>query len=45
MLLTTILLVIQSCRTHHEHCNRAKKRELAQSVLLEQRAEEEKYLP
>lgn len=35
----------RSCRMHREHRNRAAKRELAQSVLLEQRAEEEKYLP
>ncbi|EFO21970.2 hypothetical protein LOAG_06517 [Loa loa] len=45
ILLTSILLVVRSCRTHREHRNRAAKRELAQSVLLEQRAEEEKYLP
>uniref|UniRef100_A0A915PD49 Uncharacterized protein n=1 Tax=Setaria digitata TaxID=48799 RepID=A0A915PD49_9BILA len=45
ILLTIVLLVVRSCRTHREHRNRAAKRELAQSVLLEQRAEEEKYLP
>ncbi|VDM10590.1 unnamed protein product [Wuchereria bancrofti] len=45
LLLTTILLVVRSCRTHREHRNRTAKRELAQSMLLEQRAEEEKYLP
>ncbi|VDK84779.1 unnamed protein product [Litomosoides sigmodontis] len=45
MLLTTILLVVRSRRTHHQHCNRVNKRKLAQSILLKQRAEEEKYLP
>ncbi|CAG9534959.1 unnamed protein product [Cercopithifilaria johnstoni] len=45
VLLTMMLLVIRSYRTHREHRNRAAKRELAQSILLEQRAEEEKYLP
>ncbi|KAL4001822.1 hypothetical protein ACH3XW_0915 [Acanthocheilonema viteae] len=45
ILLAIILLVIRSCRIHREHRDRAAKRELAQSVLLEQRAEEEKYLP
>uniref|UniRef100_A0A0R3RJJ3 Uncharacterized protein n=1 Tax=Elaeophora elaphi TaxID=1147741 RepID=A0A0R3RJJ3_9BILA len=45
ILLTMILLVVRSCRMQHEHRNRAAKRELAQSILLEQRAEEEKYLP
>ncbi|VDN00090.1 unnamed protein product, partial [Thelazia callipaeda] len=45
MLLTTILLVARACRTHREHHNRETKRELAQSILLEQRAEDEKYLP
>ncbi|VDK81701.1 unnamed protein product [Onchocerca ochengi] len=45
ILLTVILLTVRSCRTQREHRNCAAKRELAQSILLEQRAEEEKYLP
>ncbi|MCP9258991.1 hypothetical protein DINM_001976 [Dirofilaria immitis] len=45
ILLTVILLMVRSYRTYREHHNRAAKRELAQSILLEQRAEEEKYLP
>lgn len=45
VLLTMALLLARTCRTHREHRNRASRREKVQTVLLQQRAEEEKYLP
>lgn len=44
-MLITLLLITRSCHAHREHKLRAIKRQNALSVLLEQRADDENYLP
>ncbi|KHN74822.1 hypothetical protein Tcan_14171 [Toxocara canis] len=44
-LMTALLLVMRSCRLHKQRHQNDLRRNNAQTILLQQRAEEDKYLP